>query len=420
MVLEGLPPKASYFEVTDASSDLFDQLSLLWGTVSFKNMMDPDNSSNETHIAYKSVFDGNPFPAPMSQTGMPGPFDLMMGVSKVIFMNLMAMHFNQAEGTFVNTSGLNGGAPTPGDEISTVNAGYITMVLAQFTEEFVGTALGSAAENALNAQANFIVSKLKDASGGFYNSYTIGMGSDSNAKTAVSQAAVARGLYAAYVKTGITSYLDAANAAYQYLIDNYYVASQMAFRTEEGAATAVYTPFNFAVIVGALREGHLVGNHTEAAMIYARFFKKVANVMQLSEGMASGETGSDSDDDGIPFIPEQDENLPPIFAAEATLDLAVTGIFNFNKTNNDEFGLKNYPNPFSNSTSFEFTLSSASDINLEIFNVNGQMRESIYNNRLSSGGHIIHWDASGIPAGIYYYKLSNGERTAVKKTMKIR
>ncbi len=420
MVLEGLPPKASSFEVTDASSDLFDQLSLLWGTVSFKNMMDPDNSSDEAHIAYKSVFDGNPFPAPMSQTGMPGPFDLMMGASKVVFMNLMAMHFNRAEGTFVNTSGLNGGTPTPGDEISTVNAGYITMVLAQFIEEFAGTPLESAAENALNAQANFIVSKLQDANGGFYNSYTIGTGSDSNAKTAVSQAAAARGLYAAYVKTGTTSYLDAANAAYQYLIDNYYVASQMAFKTEEGAATAVYTPFNFAVIAGALREGHLVGNHTEAAMIYTRFFKKVANVMQLSEGMASGETGSDSDDDGIPFIPEQGENLPPVFAAEATLDLAVTGIFNFNRTDNDDFGLKNYPNPFTNSTSFEFTLYSASDINIEIFNVTGQKIESIYNDRLSSGSHIIHWDASGIPAGIYYYKLSNGERTAVKKTMKIR
>ena len=105
-----LPPQATAFEVTDASSDLFDQLSYLWGTVSFKNMMDPSNNSDEAHLAFHEVFDGDPFPAPMSQTGMPGPFDLMMGTSKVIFMNLMAMHFNMANGTFVNTSGLSGWA----------------------------------------------------------------------------------------------------------------------------------------------------------------------------------------------------------------------------------------------------------------------------------------------------------------------
>ncbi len=419
-VLEGLPPKASSFEVTDASSSLFDQLSLLWGIISFKNMMNPDDSSDEAHIAYKSVFDGNPFPAPMSQTGVPGPFDLMTGAGKVIFMNLMAMHFNQTEGTFVNTSGLNGETPTPGEEISAVNAGYITMVLAQFIEEFAGTPLESAAENALNAQVNFMITKLQDTNGGFYNSYTIGSGADSEAKTAVSQAATARGLYAAYVKTGTTAYLDAANAAYQYLIDNYYVETEMAFRTEEGATTAVYSPFNFAVIAGALREAHLVGNHTDGATIYTRFFKKVANVMQLSEGEATGETGSDSDGDGIPFIPEQDETLPPVFAAEATLDLAVTGIFDFTRSDNNVFGLKNYPNPFTNETSIEFNLNNAADISLEIYNVTGQKMESIYNGSLSSGNHTIHWNAAGIPAGIYYYKISDGKKTSVKKTMKIR
>ncbi|RLD36553.1 MAG: hypothetical protein DRI73_00475 [Bacteroidetes bacterium] len=420
LVLEGLPPKASAFEVTDASSDLFDQLSLLWGTVSFKNMMDPNNSSDEAHIAYKSVFDGDPFPAPMSQTGMPGPFDLMMGASKVIFMNLMAMHFNQGEGTFVNTSGLNGGSPTLGSEISTVNAGYITMVLAQFIKEFVGTPLEAAAENALNAQANFIINNLQDANGGFYNSYTIGNGADSDVKTAVSQAAAARGLYAAYAESGTTAYLDAANAAYQYLIDNYYMASQMAFRTELNGPIAVYTPFNFAIIAGALREANLVGNQTESPVIYTRFFKKVANVMQLSEGEETGETGLDSDGDGISYISEQGENLPPVFATEATLDLTVTGIFDFHKADNNDFGLRNYPNPFTSETSIEFEIRETADVKLDVFNVAGQKVERILNERISSGIHVIHWNASNLPAGIYYYKLSNGENTSVKKTMKIR
>ena len=185
-VAEGLPPQASALTVTDNSSDLFDQLSYLWGTLNFRNMMDPNNNSDESHWAYHEVFDGDPFPAPMSQTGMPGPFDLMMGTSKVIFMNLMAMHFDMANGTYVNTSGLSGGVPQPGKEISTVNAGYITMVLALMVEEFANTSLEQMALDALNAQSSFIISSLKDPSGGYNNGFTLNQGPDNSAKTAVS------------------------------------------------------------------------------------------------------------------------------------------------------------------------------------------------------------------------------------------
>jgi hypothetical protein len=284
-------------------------------------MMDPNNSSDAPHLAFKEVFDGDPFPAPMAQTGVPGPFDLMMGTSKVIFMNLMAMHWDMANGSFVNTSGLAEGMPQPGNEISTLNAGYITMVLALMKEEFEGTPLEQMALDALNAQSSFIVNSLKDPTGGFYNGYTLNVGPDNEAKTAVSQAAAARGLYAAYALTGNADYLNAANDAYAFLMDNYYVAGQMAFKTEQDSDQAIYTPFNFAVIAGGLREASLVGGHTEAATIYTRFFKKVANTMQLAEFDPSGETGDDSDGDGIPFLPQQPDQLAPVWAAQATLDI---------------------------------------------------------------------------------------------------
>ena len=44
--------------------------------------------------------------------------------------------------------------------------------------------------------------------------------------------------------------------------------------------------------------------------------------MQLSEAAATEETGQDSDGDGIPFIPEQPEGLPPVFASRAVFTLA--------------------------------------------------------------------------------------------------
>jgi hypothetical protein len=84
-----LPPKTASLTVVDNKSNSFDQASMLWGTLSFTNMMDPNNNSSPAHLAYKEVFDGDPFPAAMSQTGMPGPFDLMKGTSKAIFQNLL-------------------------------------------------------------------------------------------------------------------------------------------------------------------------------------------------------------------------------------------------------------------------------------------------------------------------------------------
>ena len=406
-----LPPQATAFEVIDASSDLFDQISYLWGTVSFKNMMDPSNSSDEAHLAFHEVFDGDPFPAPMSQTGMPGPFDLMMGTSKVIFMNMMSMHFNMTNGTFVNTSGLSGGGPQPGNEISALNAGYTSMVLAKMAEEFAGTPLEAMALDALNAQSSFLISSLKDPSGGYYNGYILDQGSDNTAKTAVSQAAAARGLYAAYALTGNSDYLDAANDAYNFLIENYYVSEEMAFKTEQGNELATYTPFNFAVIAGGLREAALVGEHSEAATIYTRFFKTVANVMQLAEFDATGEEGNDSDGDGIPFLPEQPDQLAPVFAAEAQLILQATGIDDFTDFNKSNITI--YPNPVKEITSISFNIKATANVKAEAFDYTGKSVQLIINDQFPEGQSKISWNAAKVPSGIYFIRVSVGNSNTV-------
>ena len=416
-VAEMMPPRASELTVVDASSHLFDQLSYLQGTLNFKNMMDPNNSSDEAHIAYHSVFDGNPFPAPMAQTGMPGPFDLMMGTSKVIFMNLMAMHFDMTNGTFLNTSGLSSGAPTPGNEISTMNAGYITMVLAKMVEEFAGTPLEPMALDAMNAQASFIMTSLQDNNGGFYNGYVLNQGAETTPKTAVSQGAAARGLYAAYALTANSDYLDAANAAYEYLISNYFVASQMAFKTEFNNHIATYTPFNFAVITGALREAALVGEHTEAATIYTRFFKKVANSMLLAEFGMTGEMGGDSDGDGIPYLTEQPDQLAPVFAAEATLNLQLSGIGDDVVLNESDVIV--YPNPANENTTISIYLEDASNVKIEVIDYTGKRVQSILNKQVSGGQFDARWNVSQLAAGVYYIQITVGKTHVVTKKLMV-
>ncbi len=413
IVKEGLPPKLATLEVTDASSDLFDQISLLWGTLNFKNMMDPD-ITDDSHASYHYVFDGDPFPPAASQTGVPGPFDLMKGSSKVLFLNLKAMHFNETGGTFVNTSILNGSTVEQGTEISTINAGYSLVILSKFIEEFNGTPLEGIANNLLVSEANFIVTKLKNNSGGFYNSYTIGSGVDNNSQDIISLAGAIRGLYAAFVSTNDSTYLNEANSAYSYLISNFYLPSQMAFLTSLNSNTAIYSPYNFAIIAGALREAALVGGKTEAPEIYTRFFKKIGNQMQLSEGRSTGETGGDSDGDGVPFIADQAEGLPPIFAPQATFDL-VTGV-ETNGTVVNKFNLEqNYPNPFNPTTTIKYSIPNSDYVTLKIYNVLGKEITTLVNNNQSAGNYEINFDASNLTSGIYIYQLNAGNNIQIKK-----
>ena len=416
-VSESMPPKPTSFVVTDASSKLWDQISFLWGTVSFQNMADPNNSSEGPHLAYKSVFDGDPFPASMSETGMPGPFDLFMGASKILSMNLLAMHFNQTEGTFVDNSNLIGGSVQQGNQITTFNAGYTLAILKQVVEEFNGMDLSNMTKNAIVAQANFIINSLYDGNGKFYNSYTIGTGADNSATTVEAQAAAIRGLIAAFEVTGDVNYKNAADKGYDYLINNFYVASAKGFKTTEDNLIATYTPLNFAVIAGALRESNLVLNKADAPLIYTRFFKVVANKMQLSEGASSGESGNDSDGDGVPFIPDQPDNLPPVFATEATYDLNVKVSVNDNIGVTNYVLNQNYPNPFNPSTVISYQLPVDNFVNLKIYNVIGSEVATLVNENKTAGVHNVTFDATNLTSGIYFYKLQTDNFTAIKKLM---
>lgn len=414
---ETMPPKVSELLVTDASSNLWDQISYLWETLNFQNMADPNNTSDAAHLAYKVVFDGDPFPAAMQQTGEPGPFDLFMGASKVISLNLLAMHFNSSVGTFVDQSNLNGGSVEQGNSISTFNAGYALSILKQAVEEFNGMALSDMVKDAVTAQANFILNNLYDGSGRFYVSYTVGTGASSEPTTVEAQSAAIKGLIAAYSVTGNENFKNAASAGYDYLISNFYLPEAKGFRTIDGNDLATYTPLNVAAISGALRESNLELGKTDAPLIYTRFFKNVANKMQLSEGESTGETGGDSDGDLIPFIPEQPDNLPPVFASEATYDL--TG-----PTSVDDEGIagdfvlqQNYPNPFNPTTTISFSIPVQGYASLKVYNILGKLVTTLFNESLSAGNYTINFNASNLPSGVYFYTLQSGKYNSTKKLL---
>lgn len=82
----------------------------------------------------------------------------------------------------------------------------------------------------------------------------------------------------------------------------------------------------------------------------------------------------------------------------------------------DQFALaQNFPNPFNPTTTIEFSVPRTSPVKLEVFNVLGQLVAMPANGRYSAGVHSVQFDASGLPSGIYFYRLTHAEGSETKK-----
>lgn len=76
---------------------------------------------------------------------------------------------------------------------------------------------------------------------------------------------------------------------------------------------------------------------------------------------------------------------------------------------------QNFPNPFNPTTNIRYTLSEASDVNLTIYNVQGQKVVTLVNELQASGSQTISFDASRLSSGIYFYTLSTPSATITKQ-----
>src|ERR1035437_2661126 len=66
---------------------------------------------------------------------------------------------------------------------------------------------------------------------------------------------------------------------------------------------------------------------------------------------------------------------------------------------------QNYPNPFNPTTTINFSLSHDSWVNLKVYNILGQEVSVLLNSEINAGNHNIIFNASGLPGGVYLYKL---------------
>ncbi|MBI2278663.1 MAG: T9SS type A sorting domain-containing protein [Candidatus Brennerbacteria bacterium] len=78
---------------------------------------------------------------------------------------------------------------------------------------------------------------------------------------------------------------------------------------------------------------------------------------------------------------------------------------------------QNYPNPFNPTTTITFSLPDRSHVRLTVYNAIGQEVVKLVDEEVSAGTHKTTWDASGLPSGIYFYRLETKQFIQTRKTM---
>jgi hypothetical protein len=80
----------------------------------------------------------------------------------------------------------------------------------------------------------------------------------------------------------------------------------------------------------------------------------------------------------------------------------------------------NYPNPFNPETTIEFNNPVQGQVNINIYNLKGQLVKNLLKDNLSKGIHKVLWqgrdnNAQQVVSGVYFFKISSGNNQSVTK-----
>jgi len=84
-------------------------------------------------------------------------------------------------------------------------------------------------------------------------------------------------------------------------------------------------------------------------------------------------------------------------------------------TPNNFYLSQNYPNPFNPVTRIDFTIPERQHLSLRVYNTLGELMTELVNEIKEPGSYSVTFDASILPGGIYFYRLSAGKYSIAKK-----
>lgn len=100
----------------------------------------------------------------------------------------------------------------------------------------------------------------------------------------------------------------------------------------------------------------------------------------------------------------------------SSLILNQTGISTPSFQVTDGYSLcQNYPNPFNPSTIIKFSILQSAFVNLKVFNLLGREVATLVNDFKINGEYNVPFVAANISSGIYYYRITAGNYSEIKK-----
>ncbi|HEX2787755.1 MAG TPA: T9SS type A sorting domain-containing protein [Ignavibacteria bacterium] len=81
---------------------------------------------------------------------------------------------------------------------------------------------------------------------------------------------------------------------------------------------------------------------------------------------------------------------------------------------------QNYPNPFNPETTIKFDIPKSSFVNISVYDVTGKLIKQLLNDNRTSGSYEVKFNAFNLASGVYYYKITAGDFSEVKKMMLVK
>ena len=185
----------------------------------------------------------------------------------------------------------------------------------------------------------------------------------------------------------------------------------------------------------SLGNGYCIGVGYECHIrVENTYFENINSAWADYGGVSNGEMGWDN----LKFVscsqPTFVQNSFPVFSppytysmdpVESVKDIVMDGAGNvFGITSVDEnvhaiptqFKLyPAYPNPFNAETKIQFSVSHPAEVSISVFDINGRLIRTLFNQEVTVGEHSFTWNASDLTSGVYFIRLSSERFSATSK-----
>jgi hypothetical protein len=78
---------------------------------------------------------------------------------------------------------------------------------------------------------------------------------------------------------------------------------------------------------------------------------------------------------------------------------------------------RNYPNPFNPVTTIQYSVPIAADVKLTVYDLEGREVATLVNSPQNAGTYSVAWDGTRWASGIYFYRLTAGQRTYMDRML---